>query len=332
MIISGGIGWRNKQRRLDHLGQFEHVHSLEDRETSQGKHDDLAFEAAITVTAHIEEWYQDEALGMPIEPNLTEVCALEERAFNVWPALRTVFVRGWVFRLADGFTKRANSANALAPSASFDGVRQAAETLYVGHGLRTIFRLSPLAPAEADVELEAAGYVRFDPSLVLVASLAANQDVSAARIDPSPSQSWLAGFASANGVSAAHRPIHDAMIASIALPCAFATVLCEGEAVAFGLGVLERSAVGLFDIVVHPDERGRGHGRAITRSLMAWGARAGADRAYLQVREENAAARRLYAFLGFEESYRYHYRLQPVRESRVRWPVHPRMICRRPAP
>lgn len=79
----------------------------------------------------------------------------------------------------------------------------------------------------------------------------------------------------------------------------------------FGLAVTDRGMVGLFDIVVAPSERGRGHGRALTRSLLAWGRSAGAHTGYLQVREANDAARRLYAGLGFIEAYRYHYRVPP---------------------
>ena len=148
--------------------------------------------------------------------DLTTVRALEERSFNAWPARQTVFFNGWLFRLAGGYTKRANSVNATNPGASFEGVRGAAETLYKRHGLPAVFRLSPLASPEADK-----------------------------------------------------------------------------------------------DIVVDPTKRRRGHGRALTRALMCWGRDEGARSAYLQVREQNEPARRLYAELGFEDLYRYHYRVPP---------------------
>ena len=60
---------------------------------------------------------------------------------------------------------------------------------------------------------------------------------------------------------------------------------------AWGLGVVERGYVGLYDIVVAPDLRGIGLGRRVVTSLMAWGCREGAHSAYLQVREENEIAR-----------------------------------------
>ena len=41
--------------------------------------------------------------------------ALEERAFNAWPALRSAYCDGWLFRFSEGLTRRANSVNAVAP-------------------------------------------------------------------------------------------------------------------------------------------------------------------------------------------------------------------------
>ena len=76
----------------------------------------------------------------------SDIRLLEERGFNAWPARRTVFHDGWIFRLSDGLTKRANSVNALDGTPLTDGVRHAAEACFRRHGLPPIFRLSPLAP------------------------------------------------------------------------------------------------------------------------------------------------------------------------------------------
>jgi len=246
--------------------------------------------------------------------HMAEVHALEQRAFNAWPAPRTVLHGDWVFRLAGGFTKRANSANAALPGAGFGGVRQAAEALYARHGLPTIFRMSPLATPEADEELAGAGYLRFDPTVVASASLDGAAADRSVRIDAEPTPGWLAGFAAANQVAARDHALHHAIVRAIALPAAFATLGMDGaggQPIGFGLAVLERGAVGCYDIVIDPAHRRRGHALRLMRALMHWAREQGAHACYLQVREQNAAARHLYARLGFEDRYPYHYRLPP---------------------
>lgn len=242
-------------------------------------------------------------------PDTALVHALEQRAFNAWPAPRSVLHGDWQFRLSGGFTKRANSANALRPGATFDGQRVAAEAFYARHGLPAVFRISPLAPPQADRELAAAGYAHFDPSLVLRAPLDQATAQADVVIASAPSDGWLDGFAAANGVAPRHQALHHAMVQAIALPAGFATLQRDGEPIGFGLAVLEREAVGLYDLVVAPAQRGQGHGRALVRALLHWGRQAGAGWAYLQVREPNLAARALYAALGFTSCYGYHYRV-----------------------
>ncbi len=247
--------------------------------------------------------------GTELLTDMAEIRAFEERGFNAWPARQTVLFGGWVLRLSEGHTKRANSANALCPVASFEEVRAFSEALYARHNLPTIFRLSPLAAPEIDQALGDAGYSVADPSFVLVAPLSDAPSDGDVRIEDTPSEIWLEGFAAANGIEAARRAIHDRMVSSIALPAAFATLFENGEAIGFGLAVHERQAIGLFDIIIAPAKRGRGYGRRLTHALLHWGRQIGAQNAYLQVRGENEGARKLYARLRFQELYRYHYRI-----------------------
>lgn len=241
------------------------------------------------------------------------VRALEERAFNAWPAHQTVFHGGWVFRLSGGYTKRANSVNALVPGAPFDGVREAAAALYVRHGLPAVFRITPLAPAEADQALADAGYQHFDPSLVLQRPLPPGSlppPDGSTLVSTSPSAAWLEGFAAANGVALHHRNLHRSILDAIAHPGGYALQRdADGHAVGFGLAVLERHAVGLYDLAVAPGHRGSGRGRALVQALLHWGSEAGATSAYLQVRAQNTPALRLYESMGFRTAYGYHYRV-----------------------
>ena len=97
---------------------------------------------------------------------------LESKAFRAWPALETRSTHGWVQRFAGGYTKRANSINALEKEAIFtQEVKNALEAPYLERGLPPIWRLTPLAPPQADQALAAAGYRRIDESHVQLAPL-----------------------------------------------------------------------------------------------------------------------------------------------------------------
>lgn len=237
--------------------------------------------------------------------------ALEERAFNAWPALRSAYCDGWLFRFSEGLTRRANSVNAIAPAGNFRETMDLAEALYGRQRLPTVFRLSPLAGNEPDGVLHRAGYRYADETHVMTAALGEDLRVDPdVEIETQPSPSWSAGFAAANGISPAMRGVHDRMLAAILMPAGYATVFEAGKPVAYGLAVVERGMVGLFDIVTVPEARRRGIGRLLVKSLLAWAQTQGASASYLQVLGRNDAARGLYGGFGFAEAYRYHYRLR----------------------
>lgn len=240
-----------------------------------------------------------------------DIRTIEERALNAWPALTTMLVDGWVLRLSRGYTKRANSLNALAPTTGIDEALALAEPTFRAAGIRPVVRLSPLMPAGADAALARHGYEFGDGTDVMTAGMgeaAGDPDVVVAR---ELTDGWAIGFAAANAVPDRHRRTHDRMLAGLRLPAAFATLRRDGRPIAYGLAVVERGMVGLFDIVTLPAARRQGAGRRLVQALMAWGRDQGADRSYLQVVSGNAPAIALYDGLGFRPAYSYHYRLAP---------------------
>lgn len=243
--------------------------------------------------------------------DLDLVRAIEERAFNAWPALEVAVVDGWLLRFAEGYSKRANSANALAPTARLESLLPLVEALYRRHGIAPCVRLTPLA-SDADGDLlDRLGWTVVDESLVLVSPLAGFDRSMPPDIvlDSTASPAWIDGYARASRRADLKRDVLARMLAAIRPEVVFATVSEGGHPVCFGMGVLERGMVGLFDIATDPDARGRGHGRRIVRALMGWGRGKGAMQAYLQVTVGNAVARRLYESLGYRECYQYNYRL-----------------------
>ena len=246
------------------------------------------------------------------------VATLEYLAFNAWPAFQTLLQDDWLLRFADGYSKRANSVNALVearqtPRAALERRIGEAESLYARRGIRCVFRISPLMDPQVGALLEARGWGPFEETLIMVADLAADA-VMPARVDVAAKRNeiWSRGYSTFNGIAPERQSIHDRMLDAIVPAAGFAMSSDDsGVPGAFGLGVTERDHVGLFDIVSDPARRRAGHGRRVVEGLMAWGRSLGAHRAYLQVVTTNAPAITLYERLGFREAYRVHYRAAP---------------------
>jgi GNAT superfamily N-acetyltransferase len=245
--------------------------------------------------------------------NLDAVRETEEHLMNAWPSLRTMVCNGWVFRQADGYTKRSNSANALATRGTFAPTLESARKFYASFDCPTIFRLTPLAGPEPERILASLGFEVVDETLVMKAAISNDpKPGSGFAFSMACTEEWEAGYAAAHEQDATQRQGHRAILKSIApLPTAFAMIQEEGAPVAFGLGVVDRGRLGLFDIVTAPTERRRGSARRLVGGLLHWGRTQGAETAWLSVIHANTNALALYRQLGFTESYRYHYRVAP---------------------
>jgi len=237
---------------------------------------------------------------------------IEEASLNAWPAPQQLLYDGWIVRLANGYTKRANSVTPLYPSElDLDEKIARCQGLYRDRGLPPIFRLTSLAsPAGLDDALARSGYRVLDPTLVLHLDLAAGDP-------PAPREKlrrasvgeWLSLYTRLSEARSENEAKHSEILRSIVFPTLYACVDgADGEPVACGLGVLEGDVVGLFDLVTGPAHRRRGYGSALVAGMLHWARAAGARHAYLQVVRDNAPARRVYDRLGFREVYHYWYR------------------------
>lgn len=241
-----------------------------------------------------------------------ELRDLEELALNAWPALQTVLMGGWIVRFSEGYTKRANSACRLGgSSAPLSEIGEAIEALYARHDQEPIFRLTPLAGDEDAQWLARRGYAEIEPTAIMTKCLAGEMPADPGVIvTNAPGDAWLAGFAAGNRYGPAVRPTLEKMLAAIRPTALFATLMHEGRPCGYGLAVIERGRVGLFDILVEEQVRGRGLGRRLVGAMLSAGAGAGAESAYLQVLETNSAAIDLYRSLGFAKRYGYAYRVR----------------------
>ncbi|MGD0145155.1 MAG: GNAT family N-acetyltransferase, partial [Rhizomicrobium sp.] len=149
--------------------------------------------------------------------NLDAVRETEEHLMNAWPSLRTVVCNGWVFRQADGYTKRANSANAMAARGPFAPTLESARKFYSSFDCPTIFRLTPLAGPEPDRILASLGFYEVDETLVMTAAISNGTAAeSGIVIDTACTEEWETGYAAAHAQDPTQRRQHRAILNSIA--------------------------------------------------------------------------------------------------------------------
>lgn len=245
------------------------------------------------------------------------VLGLESRLINAWPSFEYQVYDGWILRLANGYSKRANSASPLVPGADLDeALLDHMVVRFVAANVRPTFRLTSLQAPGVDRLLAGRGFHLLEPTLVMTQAIPEECTVDPSLLlEAEVSKRWVRETAESYGGDKADNATLIEIVSRIRQKAVFATLDLDDRHVAWGLAVVERGYVGLYDIVVSPELRGIGLGRRVVTSLMAWGRREGAHTAYLQVREDNEVARSLYAGLGFAEAYRYTHRVMPGRSA-----------------
>lgn len=249
------------------------------------------------------------------------ITRLEEISLNALPALQTLSYDGWILRLSNGYSRRANSVQPLYPSTlPLEEKLAYCESIYRASNLPPTFKMTSAAlPETLDAVLETRGYTAEGhtcvqtctldkPSRFLETSKVSN--ALKARISEQWDDEWFHSYCRLSEAAPARRETLRRMLQLIVPQTGFALVLDDGKPVACGLGVCEGAYVGLFDIVVDAQVRRRGLGTQLVTQLMQWGQQNGADTCYLQVVKTNSPAQQLYAGLGFVEQYRYWYRVR----------------------
>ena len=237
---------------------------------------------------------------------------LEAISLQAWPALQETIYDGWGLRFSEGYTKRANSINSLHPS-TLPVVEKVShcEQIYKDRRLPPIFRITPFSsPSDLDSYLEAQGYQKIDPTLVLTHTFV---DLEIQRsplgdLISLPLESWLDIFCGFLDEPIESHQAHRKILQAIPSPKIFAILFLEDQPVACGVGSYVEKHLGLFDLLTHPDHRGKGHGTSLVLQILRWAQEQDAQLAYLQVVEANQAAIGLYRKLGFKKAYRYWYR------------------------
>ena len=248
-------------------------------------------------------------------PDAAEIARLEAQFFTCWPADETVEHEGWRMRATRGVSDRANSVHAAAwTGGDLDADIDAAEAFYAAKGLPATFMMIPGAQPEGlDARLEARGYARTKETRVClgdparVAALDAPETVS---IDLAGDQSAEWADAYTRDANPADLAIRAEIMGRVAVPRLY-VLAREGAAPAgLGMGVLRGDTAVVQGMRTLPDARGRGVARAVLAAIGRWAMSMDAARMALQVEVANPAANALYAAAGFEEVYRYAYRIR----------------------
>ncbi len=228
-----------------------------------------------------------------------------------WPALESLDYDGWSLRFSEGLTKRANSIT-ISDNKTSDLGRKLdyCESIYRTKNLPTIFKVLSYHD-EIENELEARGYLKKDESIVMALDLSRldKKPMDGVTIDNKFSSRWVDHFikhvSSAKHFDSTYRKIFHSIDGDIIC----ASIEIDGQVVAFGYGYIHDNMLGLFDIYVCVEERGKGYGRKIVDALIM-NSIDRAKKAYLQVVKDNNVAITLYKDLGFHEIYRYWYRIK----------------------
>lgn len=235
----------------------------------------------------------------------------EEMSLNAWPSLQTQLFRGCILRFAEGYTKRANSANPLYTGPEdYAAVIDHCEQQYRAKGLPVVFKiLDGTLHRPLDAALAQRGYAAVDTTVVMHMPLSDRPALPTPEVEIASgfSDRWLTAFIACNGVGR-NADTAVRMLNSILVDTLVASISVDGQIIACGYGAVEDSHIGFFDIVVSPQYRGKGYGRRLMTGLIEKAHALGLKAAYLQVVRNNTPAVNLYTGLGFGPAYEYWYR------------------------
>jgi N-acetylglutamate synthase len=228
---------------------------------------------------------------------------LEERLVNVWPSVETLLMDGWVIRLANGYTSRANSAS---PVVSGVGMSAALlgeiERIYASAGLRPAVRVTPVCDPAVEDMLLSRGYRVKDRSRIMLLDLAGYRDRAPDQrvtIERTPTARWINGVCAHQAPEKRNADHLRQIVSRIRVPAGFATVSVDGSDVGFAMCAVDRGYAEIGSVIVADSHRGRGLGRATTDALLSLAVSEGAHHAFLQVDATNAVAISLYNRQGF---------------------------------
>ncbi len=234
---------------------------------------------------------------------------------NAWPSLQTILLDGWIIRMADGYTKRANSINPIYSfEKNLDEKMRYCETIFRKNSLPVIYKIVDCEEQKIiDQKLERAGYEKIDATSVQVCKNI--QEVHSYKealvIDKKFTENWIHCFYQCSNIKDKKTMENiENMLRNIRHDIVSVYKTENGMFAGCGYGVIEKGFVGLFDIIVKEEYRKKGYGTDIVKTILSEAKEHGAKNAYLAVVNDNIAAKSIYEKIGFKETYTYWYRIK----------------------
>ncbi|MFF9207321.1 MULTISPECIES: GNAT family N-acetyltransferase [unclassified Streptomyces] len=233
---------------------------------------------------------------------------------RAWRPLESERLGEWELRAAAGFTRRANSVLPLGdPGLPLDEALAAVRRWYGERGLPAYVQTATGAEGTQELlcaELERRGWVREVSAELWIGGLAPVADLvepGGVELSRRADEAWLGRYRRKGVSEAALTVLHGGPSVW------FATVPgAEGEPpAAIGRCVVDGRWAGFAAVEVDPARRRQGLARAVMAALAGRALEEGASAAWLQVETDNAAARELYAGMGFAAHHTYHHYREP---------------------
>jgi len=236
---------------------------------------------------------------------------------------------GFVLGASGRHTRRANS---VAPDPGGGGDLDArldeVEAWYAGRGQPAVFKLTAAAdPPGLDEALAMRGYAREGETLGMTVALEGalsrspaamggrgSIELLAGRVD----QRWFEASCVLSGIAAEARDDYRAILdrcVETQRAVIFGSLEREGRLVSVAMGSVVEDVVSFVAVATDREHRGQGLAETVLRAIGFVAREHEAERALLSVERENGSARRLYTRMGFEERYRYWYRVQRGRRG-----------------
>ncbi|NUQ98831.1 MAG: GNAT family N-acetyltransferase [Streptomyces sp.] len=237
-------------------------------------------------------------------------------ASRAWRPVESERLGGWELRAAAGFTRRANSVLPLGdPGVPLDEALDVVRRWYGERGLPAYIQTATGAEGTQELlcaELERRGWVCEVTAELWIGALAPVADraeASGVVLSREADEAWLARY-QRKGVSEVALKVlgsgPSVWFATVpgssggAAPAAIGRCVVDGRWASFAA------------VEVDPEQRRQGLATTVMAALARRALDEGASAAWLQVEEDNAGARALYAGMGFAAHHAYHHYREPA--------------------